>query len=91
MHCADWCVMTEKDGLTRPEKIGILKRLVWKFSASRLTRSEKIDILKRLIRKYSTSRLTKRETIEILKRLVKKYSTNGPVNVSKDLSDEDKK
>ena len=87
MHCADWCVMTEKDGLTRPEKIGILKRLVWKFSASRLTRSEKIDILKRLIRKYSTSRLTKRETIDILKRLIKRYSTNDPI----DLSDEDKK
>jgi hypothetical protein len=90
-RCKGHYVMTEEKRLARSEKVGILKRLVTKFSASKLSRAEKIEILKRLIRRYSTSRLSKLETINVLNRFIRKLVGNDVTEAPKDLSDESKK
>ncbi len=41
--------MIKKTGLSRQEKIGVLKRLIKKFSSSSLSKQETVYLLKRLM------------------------------------------
>ena len=65
-------VMIKKTGLSRQEKIDVLKRLIKKFSSSSLSKQETVYLLKRLM----------------LVIMGRKDASDDPVKVTKDSSGE---